>query len=175
MSDGQWVSTVIYKTCWRLCHDLDLISASGVRNLVKIELQTQKSIRFGSIIKKHLEILLHDSRFIFYYDNHPKHTASTETAYLDRKIHSEIQSVVDWPPQSPDIIEAVWDQNTRQKVSTGALRIKVPKYWLWSWLELYKLCFFFLCCISIARLNKSLYLFPIFTVKYNRTSVQYWK
>lgn len=50
--------------------------------------------------------------FIFQNDNDSKHIANAVKAFLDRKAHSETLSVMDWPPQSPNlkIIEAVWDQ-----------------------------------------------------------------
>lgn len=52
--------------------------------------------------------LIGDS-FIFQHGNDPKHNINGVKVYLDRKIHNGTQSVMDWPPQSPDlnIVEAV--------------------------------------------------------------------
>lgn len=47
--------------------------------------------------------------FIFQHDNNPKHTANAVKSYLERKTADKTLTVMDRPPQSPDlkIIEAV--------------------------------------------------------------------
>ena len=57
--------------------------------------------------------------FIFQYDNDPKHTAHEVKSYLERKKTDRTLTVMDWPPQSPDLnIEAVWYHLDRQRHSS---------------------------------------------------------
>lgn len=50
------------------------------------------------------------------HDNDPQPSVNAVKAYLDRKTHNGTPTVMDWPPQSPDlnIIGAVGDHLDRQ-------------------------------------------------------------
>ena len=95
------------------------ISANGVGDLVKIE---------GIMnAEKYRQLLIHHAvpsgkrlignGFIFQHDNDPKHTSNVVKAYLQKKEEAGTLTVLDWPPQSPDlnIIEAVWDHLDRER------------------------------------------------------------
>lgn len=62
---------------------------SGVEDFVKID-SIKKTEKYG-------QILIHQ------HGNDFKHIVTAVKAYIDRKTQSGAQSVVDWPPQSPDI------------------------------------------------------------------------
>ena len=56
--------------------------------------------------------------FIFQYHNDPKHTANaSELIFGEKKTADKTLTVMDWPPQSPDLIftEAVWDHLDRER------------------------------------------------------------
>ena len=66
--------------------------------------------------------------FIFQDHNDPKHTVKS---YLERKTADKTLTVMDWPPQSPDlnIIEAAWDQLDRE------INKRQPESKLWEVLK----------------------------------------
>ena len=95
---------------------------------------------------KYKQILIHHTipsgkrlignKFIFQHDNDPKHSAKIVKSYLQRKTVDETLTVLDWPPQSPDlnIIEAVWDyldreRNKKQPKSTEELWQVLEEAW----------------------------------------------
>ena len=55
--------------------------------------------------------------FNFQYHDDPKHTANGIEIILREKTCDKTLTVLDWPPQSPDlnIIEAVWDHLDRER------------------------------------------------------------
>lgn len=65
------------------------ISISVVGDLIKIDV-IMNAEKYG-------RILIHQ------HGNDFKHIVTAVKAYIDRKTQSGAQSVVDWPPQSPDL------------------------------------------------------------------------
>lgn len=71
--------------------------------------------------------------FIFQLENNLKYTTIAVKSYFERKTADKTLTVVDWPPQSPDlnIREGVWDKLDRKR-NKRQLKSKVD---LWEVLK----------------------------------------
>ena len=95
------------------------ISASGVGDVVQIDgimnAEEYKQVLFFHAIPYRKSQI--GNVFIFQHDNNPKYTANAVKSYLVRKTADKTLTIMDWPPQSPDlnIIGAGWDHLDRER------------------------------------------------------------
>ena len=114
------------------------ISANGVGDLVRVD-GIMNAAKYKQILIHHAILSgkrLIGNKFIFQHDNDPKHSAKTVKSYLQGKTVDATLTVLDWPPQSPNlnIIEAVWDyldreRNKKQPKSTEELWQVLEEAW----------------------------------------------
>lgn len=82
--------------------------------------------------------------FVLQQDNDPKHTAKLCQTYLNEKQEDGTLTIMDWPPQSPDLnpIELLWDELDRlirKKCPSSQEQLWRILEYEWNSLESYKL------------------------------------